>query len=387
VSRPTFNSSRERLSIAVFLDSPDENWLAMNLAGEMLVTEWKTSLAAEVEPTGFTIALPRLARRLLPARRAEPAFKLDRLAGRFLVYPPLVARERRRHDFFHVVDHSYAHLVHMLPHAQTGVYCHDLDAFRSVLEPEKRPRSALFRAMQGVTLRGLRSARIVFYSTNTVRAQIEAAGIIPSSRLVQAPYGITAELTAEPREDAKASEILAPLAGRRYILHIGSAVPRKRLDVLFETFARLRSRHPDLFLVQGGGLVSDAQRAHIARLGIGDRVILSGKVERSTLAAFYQQAQAVLVTSDAEGFGLPVIEGLACGAPVFASDIPVLREVGEGRVVHCRVGDPDDWAARVGRFLAGELAPPPREERLALAAKYTWKNHARIILDAYQALD
>ncbi len=132
--------------------------------------------------------------------------------------------------------------------------------------------------------------------------------------------------------------------------------------------------------------MSDAQREHVAQLGIGDQVVLSGKVERTTLAAFYRQAKAVLVTSDSEGFGLPVIEGLACGVPVFASDIPVLREVGEGCVVHCRVGDPDDWAARVGSFLEGSLQPPAREKRLALAAKYTWANHARIILDAYGAL-
>jgi glycosyltransferase involved in cell wall biosynthesis len=94
----------------------------------------------------------------------------------------------------------------------------------------------------------------------------------------------------------------------------------------------------------------------------------------------------VLVTSDAEGFGLPVIEALACGAVVFASDIPVLREVGGDAIVPCRVGDPDHWAATVGRFLDGALSPPPREARLAQAAKFSWSRHARVILGAYQSL-
>jgi glycosyltransferase involved in cell wall biosynthesis len=378
-----------RLSIAVFLDSPDENWLAMNLAGEMLLTEWKTSFASQVEPTGFSIDLPQVARRLPSLARSKTALQFDKLAGRFLVYPPIVARERSRHDFFHVVDHSYAQLVHALPRARTGVYCHDLNAFRSIVAPAKQRRSAWFRGIQGVTLAGLRSARVVFYSTNTVRSEIEALRIVPASRLVQAPYGIAAELTPEPSErgeGAKARELLARFGGRPYILHIGSAAPRKRLDVLFETFARLRSRFPELFLVQGGALVSDAQREHIARLGLADAIVLSGKVERATLAAFYRRAKAVLVTSESEGFGLPVIEGLACGAPVFASDIPVLREVGEGCVVHCRLADPDDWAARIGSFLDGHTPAPPRENGLALAAKYSWKNHAQVILDAYRAL-
>jgi glycosyltransferase involved in cell wall biosynthesis len=376
-----------RPSIAVFLDSPDENWLAMNLAGEMLLGEWKTSLASEVDPAAFTIDLPHFARRVPRVGRSRAALQLDIVAGRFLVYPPRALSERGRHDFFHIVDHSYAQLVHVLPHHRTGVYCHDLDAFRSLLEPTKQSKPAWLRAIQWVTLLGLRSARIVFYSTNTVREEIERSGIIPASRLVQAPYGIATEFRPEPKDDAKASELLATLEGRPFLLHIGSAIQRKRLDVLFETFARLQRRYPDLHLVQGGAAVSDAQRAHIARLGIGGRLVLGGKLGRPTLAALYRQAKAVLVTSESEGFGLPVIEALACGAPVFASDIPVLREVGETSAVYCRLGEPDDWAAKIGRFLDGELTPPPLADRIRLASKYSWQNHARAILDAYRSIE
>jgi glycosyltransferase involved in cell wall biosynthesis len=376
-----------RKNIAVFLDSPDENWLAMNLAGEMLLGEWKTSLAREVSPSAFTIDLPHVMRNLPRIGKTRAALQLDIAAGRFIVYPPRAVREARRHDFFHIVDHSYAQLVHVLPHRRTGVYCHDLDAFRSILGPARQVRPPWFRAMQWVTLLGLRSAEIVFHSTNTVRDEIERSGIVPASRLVQAPYGIAAEFRPEPQADAKASELLAALEGRPFLLHVGSAIARKRLDVLFETFARLKDKYPALHLVQGGAALSDAQRAHIAKLGIGDRLVIGGKLGRPTLAALYRQAKAVLVTSESEGFGLPVIEALACGAPVFASDIPVLREVGEACAVFCRLGVPDHWAAQIGRYLDGELTPPPVEDRLALASKYSWKNHARAILDAYLSLE
>jgi glycosyltransferase involved in cell wall biosynthesis len=375
-----------RPSIAVFLDSPDENWVAMNFVGEMLLNQWKTVLSSSVDPSAFSIDLPNFARRLPRLARAR-AFKIDCGAGRFLAYPPLAARERRRHNFFHVVDHSYAQLVHVLPHERTGVYCHDLDAFRSLLEPAKQPRPPWFRALQGITLLGLCSARFVFYSTETVRAEIERRGLVRTSRLVHAPYGIAEEFTAEPKEDPEADNVLLPLQGRPYLLHVGSSIPRKRLDVLFETFARLRTRFPELFLVKGGASLTDAQWEHIDRLGIRDRVVLAGRISRTALASLYQRTQAVLVTSDAEGFGLPVIEALACGAPVFASDIPVLREVGKDTVTYCRVGEPDDWAAVVGRFLAHEAATPPLSERLARSAHYSWKNHATSILDAYRSLD
>jgi glycosyltransferase involved in cell wall biosynthesis len=375
-----------RPSIAVFLDSPDENWVAMNFVGEMLLRQWKTSLAADVAPSAFSIDLPHLARRMPQLTRAR-AFQIDCAAGRFIAYPPVAARERGKHDFFHVVDHSYAQLVHVLPHDRTGVYCHDLDAFRSVLDPAKLQRPAWFRAMQGIALLGLCSARLVFYSTQVVRDQIERSKLVPASRLVHAPYGIAPEFHAEPTENEEADSVLRPLGGRPFLLHVSSSVPRKRLDVLFETFARLLARFPDLFLVKGGAGLSDAQWAHVDRLGIRDRVVLTGKISRAALCAIYQRSKAVLVTSEAEGFGLPVIEALACGTPVFASDIPVLHEVGRDAIAYCRVGDPDQWAALVGRFLSGEAPAPPLSMRLARAANYSWRNHAQSILDAYRSLD
>jgi glycosyltransferase involved in cell wall biosynthesis len=326
-------------------------------------------------------------RRFAPALRPPVAFNFDRAAGRFLVYPARALRQRGRFDFYHVVDHTYAQLVHVLPPERTGVFCHDLDAFRCLLRfgGEKRPQ--WFRSMQRVALLGMQRAAIVFYSTDVVRSQIEREGFVHPERLVQAPYGISPEFDAVPRADDGAAQVLEPLEGRPYLLHVGSAVPRKRLDVLFETFARLRAKHPELRLVQNGAALSDAQRAHVARLGIEGALMQPSKrrIERSVLAGLYRRAKAVLVTSDAEGFGIPVIEGLACGAPVFASDIPVLREVSGGAAVHCRVGDPDDWAARIDRFLCGEPSPP-LEARLARAALYTWQRHAEIILDAYERL-
>ncbi len=360
----------------------------MDLVGEMLVREWKGSSPRAVAPFPFAIDLPHLGRRALGG--SQVAFNVDRALGRFVVYPTLAARQRSKFDYFHIVDHTYAHLVHVLPPARTGVFCHDLDAFRSLLPSTPDPRTVWLRALQRVTLLGMKSARVVFYSTAAVRDQIERAGLVPDSRLVHAPYGISPEFDATDRDDDGAAKFLAPLEGRPFLLHVGSAATRKRLDVLFETFSRLRARHPELRLVQHGATLTDPHFAHLARCGLGDSFLqpaASARIDRKILAGFYRRAKAVLVTSSAEGFGLPVIEALACGAPVFASDIPVLREVGQGAAIYCRVADPDAWAATLDRFLTGDLAPPPRELRLAQAGKYTWKNYARTILDAYAGLD
>jgi glycosyltransferase involved in cell wall biosynthesis len=90
-----------------------------------------------------------------------------------------------------------------------------------------------------------------------------------------------------------------------------------------------------------------------------------------------------LVPSESEGFGLPVIEALACGAVVIASDIPVLREVGGEAVVYCPVADVAAWSNTIRRVLTEPGFAPTREVRLAMARRYSWREHARIIGQAY----
>jgi glycosyltransferase involved in cell wall biosynthesis len=139
-------------------------------------------------------------------------------------------------------------------------------------------------------------------------------------------------------------------------------------------------------LVQQGGALSPAQREQVERLGLGDALVQPPRQERPTLAGLYRQARAVLVPSEAEGFGLPVIEALACGAPVVASDLPVLREVGADACTYAPVGDVATWTDAVDALLTGRQPPPPRAERLARAARFTWTAHARTVLDAYLRL-
>ena len=91
--------------------------------------------------------------------------------------------------------------------------------------------------------------------------------------------------------------------------------------------AAARGRVPGLRLVQVGGPWPPPLAARIDRLVIGSAVAQVRGLTRGQLAALYRRAAAVLVPSEAEGFGLPVVEALACGAAVVASDIPALREV------------------------------------------------------------
>ena len=372
------------LKLALLMDPQEEGWPSMDLVGEAL-WEGLSALPSEVSVTGVRPTMPRIVQRL-PRLGSRTAFNADRLLTRFGAYPLRALLSRGRYDVFHVVDHSYAQLVLTLPARRTGVYCHDVDAFRSVLEPHREPRPAWFRLMARTTLRGLERAALVFHSTQAVRSELLAHGVVDPDRLVWAPPGVSPEFRPEPSPADVSAAVLEPLGGRPYLLHVGSSIPRKRLDVLFDVFAALRARHPDLRLVQQGGVLTSTQREQVERLGLSDALLQPPKLDRAALAGLYRGAQAVLVPSEAEGFGLPVIEALACGAPVVASALPVLREVGEAACLYCPMGEVAAWVDTLEALLSGRQAPPAREVRLERARRFTWQAHTRTVLEAYLRL-
>lgn len=134
----------------------------------------------------------------------------------------------------------------------------------------------------------------------------------------------------------------------------------------------------------GGDPFDHGEQAMLQRLGVADRFSWS-QVDDVTLAAHYRSADLVVVTSQAEGFGLPVLEALACGTPVVCSSAPALREVGGSAVDYFAAGDPEGLAEVIGTVLS---RPDPdgrgRQARLDRAARFSWERCARQTAAAYE---
>ncbi len=377
-----------RSHLALLCDFREEAWHSMDLAGDMLLEQLAGDASLGLTPERVCPPFRRRLTRLPRVGSRGGAVNADRLLNRLWDYPRHARSIRRRFDLFHVVDHSYSQVIHELPADRTGVYCHDLDTFRCLVRPDLEPRPAWFRGMTRRILAGMQKASVVFHSTLAVREQIVQSGWIDPSRLVHAPLGICPEFThaappVEPSDELLAS---AGLRGHPFLLHVGSCIARKRIDVLLEVFAQLTRSRPELRLVQVGGEWTHPQLEQIARLGIGPRLLQRRGLTRPHIASLYRRAALVLQTSEAEGFGLPVIEALACGAPVIASDIPVLREVGGPAATFCPVADIGAWATATDKVVGGTPHPTPLVERLRWARRYSWAEHARTIAAAYRPL-
>jgi glycosyltransferase involved in cell wall biosynthesis len=373
------------LRLAVFPDYAEEDWPSMDLCAEMLLNALPAAAGAGLLATRLCPPLRRRAGRL-PLLGRRRAFNADRLLNRLWDYPRFARRRAAEFDLFHVCDHSYAQLVHALPAGRVGVYCHDLDTFRCLLEPARDPRPRWFRWVARRVLRGLQRAAVVFHSTQEVRREILGHGLIDPDRLVQAPLGVPPEYTPQAEPDGTAARLLAPLGGAPYVLHVGSCIPRKRIDVLLRVFAAARAELPGLWLVKVGGPWAAEHRRLLEELKVGPAVLQVCGLARRTIADLYRRAALVLLPSAAEGFGLPLIEALACGAAVVATDLPVFREVGGEAVVYCPLGDVAAWAGTVSALLDDPSRAPALPLRLARARRYSWDSHARIIAGAYLKL-
>jgi len=151
----------------------------------------------------------------------------------------------------------------------------------------------------------------------------------------------------------------------------------------------VRRETPGALLVRVGGGFTTEQLQLARELNVMDAVVFLPFLERETLAAVYRRATLLLHTAEAEGFGLPLIEAMACGCPVLASDIPVLREVGGSAATYCRVADVEAWQEAVARLLQEKLhnsnaSDLRRQQARAHAARFSWAETARQTAHVYR---
>jgi len=380
------------LRVGIVCDFAEENWPSMDLMGDMLYANLCTNPSISVERIQ-----PSMAWRFSAAdgMRSKVGLDADRFLNRFWDYPKFLRRYRDDFDVFHIVDHSYAQLVLDLPSRKTIVTCHDLDTFRCLLAPEHEPRSAPFRAMVRRTLRGLQKAALVVCPSVATRDAVLAHQVTPEERLRVVPLGPHPSCSIQPDTfaDHEATRLLGELRpGAPDLLHVGSAVPpRKRIEFLLRIFAEVRKRCALARLIRVGGPFTPAQDSLIDELALRDAIVVLPYLKREVLAAVYRRASMVLLSSEREGFGLPVIEAMACGTPVVASDLPPLREIGGDCVSYCSPLSLDEWTKTISLLLREWRDDPHRwgvrrAAAITQAKRFSWEQYTQNMIKLYREM-
>jgi glycosyltransferase involved in cell wall biosynthesis len=231
----------------------------------------------------------------------------------------------------------------------------------------------------------------VICDTASIRDELVTGGLVARDRLAVIPLGVDRVFfTARDEAAERTASRVAPVpAGAVEILHVGTTADRKRIDVLIRVFAALSRDFPELRLTRVGEPLTRSQQHLLRETGVDDRLIAVNGVDEATLAALYRRAALVLQPSSREGFGLPVVEALAAGTPVIASDLTVLREVGGEAIEFCKVGDVAAWTEKAAMLLRERRdAPLPwgvrRERGREHARRFTWERFANDTVDVYR---
>ena len=223
--------------------------------------------------------------------------------------------------------------------------------------------------------RSVARAALVLCPAESTSADVAAEYGLSPDRVVATPLGVSeAWRTAQPLTAAARAALGVP---ERYVLFVGTREPRKRLPDLLAAHRQARAADdavPPLVLAgpPGWGDEVDAEDA-----------ISTGYLDASTLRALVAGATSLVSPSTYEGFGLPVLEALACGTPVVASDLAVHRELSGGHADLVPVGDVDALAAALVR--AGHARrDDDAADRRVWAAAFTWRRCAVATIAAYE---
>jgi glycosyltransferase involved in cell wall biosynthesis len=339
------------------------------ITGTTGVARYVRELDAALERTNVTLVRYALGRgdRPVPAdtRRVRAPLRLIDQSWR-------ITRRPRVEQLVPAIDAVHATTPMRLPPTRAAMITtvYDLAALElPALHPDRDVRQLRDQ------VRSIRESECVVtaISEATSRALVDR-GVEPG-RIVIAACGV-------PRLPAPVAGVMST---RPYLLVVGQTSPRK--DVGTVARALLATEMNEVALVIAGPTGSGETELHstIETLGLQSRVMRMTRVSDAELAGLYDGALALCFSSIAEGFGLPVLEALAAGVPVVASDLPVLREVAGDAALYAPVGDVDSWAAALTSIVADSalrgLLIDKGERR---ARDRTWEACADATISAYQ---
>lgn len=266
--------------------------------------------------------------------------------------------------------------------AKRIVTIHDLSF---LITPEfGHPR--LVRYLSGVVPKMVGGCTALITVSEAIGSDITRLYRVEPERVRVIPHGVSVAFKPVPAEKRKS--LLASYGVHEpYVLAVGTVEPRKDYPTLLKALELVAPSIPDLQLVVVGatGWLAQPIEALLSQAEQSGRLLRFRNVSDGFLAALYSGALAFVTTSRYEGFNLPLLEAMACGAPVIATAVPAHTEVAGNAALFVRIAAPDDLADAIRTISATPtLAQQLREAGLRRASHYTWDQTAKKHLALYR---
>ncbi len=320
----------------------------------------------------------------------QPAWRLSVLATQLLRLPFYERKIFPLPPYTPTPPHLYHAAEHLLPylHSPTVLTVHDLVFER---HPEHHTRKNRLFLQVGMRLFVRAAHTIIAVSQQTKRDLIEFYHT-PAAKIRVIYEGIDTEFgPVTPDEVQRIHRHYSPDASneavRPYLLMVGTLNPRKNHAAAMRALVRLKAQgFPHRLLIVGGeGWLFGPVQKVVDELNLGGDVTFTGHVAAADLPALYAGADCLLLPSLYEGFGFPVLEAMACGAPVVCSNVSSLPEVAGDAALTVAPTDDEALAAAIRRVLVEPgLADTLRARGFVQAAQFRWDRCAQETVAVYQ---
>ena len=296
-----------------------------------------------------------------------------------LLRAPVVERKLVPGDIYHATEH-------LLPWtARPSVMTvHDL-IFERYPQHHTLANRSFLRVAMPLFVR--RADAIIAVSRHTKQDLLELYGT-PAQKVFVVEEGIEEQFRPATEEEVRQVKERHGIR-RPYLLMVGTLEPRKNHQLAFEALARLKAGgFPHCLVVAGGGgwLFDDVQRK-VEQLQLAEDVLFAGRVPDDDLPALYSGADCFLMPSLYEGFGIPVLEAMACGTPVVCSRASSLPEVAGSAASYIEQMTGEGLAQAIRRVLSDpQSTEQMRAAGLRRAARFCWREAAMQTAEVYSAV-
>lgn len=234
-----------------------------------------------------------------------------------------------------------------------------------------------------ITFAGIGARQILTVSETTKKELMDHLRI-PDQKITVTYEGIESTLLEE-----KEKPEFAHLKNKKYFLYVGNAYPHKNLERLLKAFKNVVSRNSsaNLVLIGREDFFYKKLKEKVQSLGLEEQVSFFQNIPDAELGYFYKNAQALVMPSLMEGFGLPVIEAMSKKCPVLVSDIPAFREICEDAAYYFNPFDISEIQSRMEKALSLDISRKSKNvlKGLERSKDFSWEKMAKETLEVYES--